>query len=166
MSNLRCSEMMRPSYSLVAKSMREALLMNTSRVQVLDLSHSPDIVCVNLMCDKLGGPCVCRLARFIEQNKWNELKELKLKGNKMETLPPSIFLQGLHRLDVSDNLLTDLPSDISKSSLITEIDVSNNRLKVLPWQELSNLNYLSSIKLRGNRNVVVDSAFPKEKVIM
>lgn len=33
---------------------------NKSRARCLDLSGSSDMVCTNLLCEKVGGPCTCR----------------------------------------------------------------------------------------------------------
>ena len=31
--------------------------------QELDLTSSQDLLCVNLLCDKVGDPCICRISR-------------------------------------------------------------------------------------------------------
>lgn len=80
-------------------------------VKILDLQESPDLLCVNLMCEKVGDPCICRLSRVLE--KLHHLEGLNLAGNKLTSLPDSIGqLEQLQYLNLSNNNLGSLPNAI------------------------------------------------------
>jgi Leucine-rich repeat (LRR) protein len=70
----------------------------------LDLSNA-NLLCVNLMCAKLGETCACRLASVLEQCASSPhcgmcLTHLSLEGNRLRALPNALFsfknLQELH----------------------------------------------------------------------
>ena len=47
----------------VFSSLHEAAL-RPGMVQRLDLVASPQLRCNNLLCDEVGGPCICRFSRW------------------------------------------------------------------------------------------------------
>ena len=62
--------------------------------------ETSDLICVNMMCEHVGAPCICKLARCL--TRCPNLKSLDLAGNKLGSLPESIAeLQALTHLDVS-----------------------------------------------------------------
>lgn len=66
---------------------------------------------MNLMCEKVGDPCICRLSVVLE--KLQHLEGLNLSGNKLISLPESVGqLQRLRYLDLSNNRLQTLPKSI------------------------------------------------------
>ena len=95
-------------------SMKSAALALTSgrSVRVLDFSESEDLKCRNLMCERIGGPCVCRLARYVEQHAESleaSLEVLDISMNGIPAFPESILkLKGLRTLNLSGNCLTEL----------------------------------------------------------
>jgi len=55
-------------------------------VAELDLSGTAqqphaDLVCVNIMCEQVGGACICRLSRVLERPSLRDLRTLRLAGN-------------------------------------------------------------------------------------
>jgi Leucine-rich repeat (LRR) protein len=82
-------------------------------VDVLDLQESADLLCVNLMCEKVGDPCICRLSRVLE--KLHQLTRLNLANNQLISLPESIGqLEQLQYLDLSNNRLQSLPDTMQQ----------------------------------------------------
>ena len=64
-------------------------------VDSLDLQRSPDLLCVNLLCEKVGDPCICRLSRVLER--LQHLQRLNLANNQLISLLLSI-LNGMERV--------------------------------------------------------------------
>ena len=103
--------------STVSKSTTAATLGQAVRdadtVNTLNLQESPDLLCVNLMCEKVGDPCICRLSRVLE--KLHHLEGLNLAGNSLISLPESVGqLEQLQYLDLSNNNLQKLPKSMQQ----------------------------------------------------
>ncbi|EEH51974.1 uncharacterized protein MICPUCDRAFT_53415 [Micromonas pusilla CCMP1545] len=64
----------------VARSLIEANRSPT--MKTLDLRGSADLLCVNMMCEKVGEACICRLSRVLEKN-GTELRSLCLADNNI-----------------------------------------------------------------------------------
>jgi hypothetical protein len=88
-----------------AYSLNQASRLGGQQVTELILHPDPegkptDLMCVNMMCEKVGQPCVCKLAKFV--SKLPKLKRLDVAGNHLKQLPDSIWdLAELEHLDVS-----------------------------------------------------------------
>ena len=78
------------------------------------LPQSEDLKCVNLFCEKVGGPCVCRLERAIcREHLAATVEEVDLSGNGLTHLPPSIAkLVQLRVLDLSRNSFALIDGDL------------------------------------------------------
>ena len=88
-------------------------IRQSDRVNKLDLRRSPDLLCVNLLCEKVGDPCICRLSRVFE--KLPNLTDLDLSDNQLVSLPDSIgTLKKLQRLNLNQNKLSSLPASIQQ----------------------------------------------------
>jgi Leucine-rich repeat (LRR) protein len=142
---------------IVATSMRQALLAPPKQVQVLDLSRSEDLICNNLMCEKLGDPCVCKLARFLEQHDWHALEELRLAGNGLSSAPPAFFRPSLRVLDLSHNRLSTIPQEIERCHNLISLILNDNALQVLPWDSLRKLKRLEFVQVTKNPALNVPS---------
>jgi len=105
-------------------------------VKFLCLRRSPDLKCANLLCTKVGEPCICRLGVVLQ--KLVSVKALSLSENDLTEIPSSLWeLHQLHFLDLSRNLLVDIPGDIGKLQNLQQLDVSGNPLqRPLPTQLL------------------------------
>lgn len=82
---------------------------------------------MNLMCEKVGDPCICRLSRVLSLTP--DLERLDLAKNGLTTLPEEVFkLRNLRNLDLSYNRLTKLPSSVLQLSHLRVLDVQGNPL--------------------------------------
>lgn len=80
------------------------------KAQALDLSRSEDLLCRNLVCERVGEPCICRLAVALERHAAT-LAWLSLAGNGLMQLPAALtLLPALRYLDLSANELSALPA--------------------------------------------------------
>ena len=78
-----------------ATSIAEALRLAPNSLKRLDLSDgSADLRCVNLLCERVGGSCVCRLSLALQrvaERQGASLAELSLASNGIEELPRGVF---------------------------------------------------------------------------
>ena len=57
---------------------------------------------------------------------------LNLSGKSLKLVNPEIFrIEGLRVLNMSDNLLTEIPNSFENMTLLTELAVANNQLSTL-----------------------------------
>ena len=146
--------------SKVHRGLRNAAL-DLENVQVLDLSGSPDLVCKNMMCEKLGEVCVCKLAMWASQSKPRllQLKRLDLSNNGLNILPDSIFdLDSLKSLNLSYNDLKELPDEICRLHQMETLDVRGNpKLETLP-PSLTDRTKLGNLRLQ---KIIIDKGMAK-----
>ena len=65
----------------VVRSLLEA--NRSPGMRALDLRASADLRCVNMMCEKVGEACVCRVSRVLEKHggeRWAALREIARAG--------------------------------------------------------------------------------------
>ena len=105
-------------------------------------------MCQNLMCAKLGGACVCRLA--VHLSRLGKLRELDVAENGLGILPEPVYeLSSLEHLDVSGNGLKDLSASVAALSSLRTLRLSDNALTTLPT-ELALLPRLAELYVGGN----------------
>ena len=101
-----CCRLMRTRVQKGPSSFTERL----GEAQALDLSRSEDLLCRNLVCERVGEPCICRLASALERHAAT-LAWLSLAGNGLTQLPAALTaLPALRYLDISSNGLLALPA--------------------------------------------------------
>jgi len=101
----------------IAKSLTDVVKLKGA-VSSLVLRASKDLVCTNLWCEKVTGPCVCRLERTLQKIDVSGLKHLDLSGNRLTELPPSVRgLTALREIDLSDNDFASVPGELAGLSL-------------------------------------------------
>ena len=128
--NIRCF-----SSDTTATSLKDAAKRPES-IETLRLENEcGDLRCTNVFCEAAGGPCICRLSRWIEQTKprLKKLRCLSLRGAKLGKLPESLFsLDCLEELDLRDNDLTELSLSISNLTRLKVLRLDGNHINDLP----------------------------------
>lgn len=143
---------------LVASSLADlARSARTGGVHEIALRASEDLVCNNLMCEQIGGACVCKLARFMDG--MARVQRMDVAANRLTVLPDSVWeRRTLAHLDASDNLLTTLPPAVAQlGGSLRVLRLARNRLSGLP-AELAQLPALAELDLRGNPLTAADGA--------
>ena len=95
----------------------------------LILRRSEDMQCRNLMCEKIGGPCLCRVALVL--SRCTRLHTLSLADNGLTALPEALFeAKGITDLDLSSNNLTELPRLAQMLPRLERLNVAGNPLVI------------------------------------
>lgn len=111
------------STRVVARSLSAAFELRATATHLL-LAGSPDLRCMNLMCQHCGGGCACRLALALER--MPALVELDVSGNSLTALPDlAASAPRLTTLRASRNLLSRLPP---LPPTLVDVDLRENRL--------------------------------------
>jgi len=93
------------------------------------LESSEDLQCRNIMCEKLGGPCLCRLALVL--SRCTRLRTLSLAKNSLSSLPDGVMQsQTLTELDISSNALTAIPDSLTALENLKELNIALNPLQL------------------------------------
>jgi len=117
-------------------------------IRNLSLKESSDLTCMNMLCEKVGDACICRLSHVLEC--LPSLEWLCLAGNRLEGLPPSLWeCKRLRHLDLSNNLLTTLPAEVGGLQELRILDISGNPLSEsgFPKQVLELLPRLEELRV-------------------
>ena len=89
--------------------------------------------------------------KLIEEAARTEQIELDLSYNVLTKLPSEITkLTNLTKLNLIGNQLTELPPEIAKLTNLTTLDLGNNQLTQLP-PEITKLTNLNTLNLSGNK---------------
>lgn len=79
-----------------------------------------------------------------------QLKYLNLSGNRISRIPAIKTLKSLLHLDLSNNLLTNLPDDVDQLASLKTLRVRRNRLGAIP-SSLGRLAQLELLDLSANK---------------
>lgn len=106
-------------------------------VEALDLAGSEELVCLNVMCAKLGEPCLCRTSVVL--GRLRNLRRLDLSCNRLTALPEA--LAGLPRLaflNVAGNPLEPFPALLREMGGLEEVVVDSALLRkyAAEWRRL------------------------------
>lgn len=136
----------------MSSAVKSLLQLSQSKlVTNIVLRASEDLKCMNLFCEKVGEPCICRLERALSKETLaHTVESMDLSHNNLTQLPPSLAnLVQLRSLDLSTNNLTTLEFSYLKPLVHLErLDLSNNPL-------LDTSATLDNIKLHLSSNVNV-----------
>ena len=94
----------------------------------LRLRASEELVCTNMMCDRVGSSCLCMLSMVLERLGGN-LRHLDLRNNDLERLPEVWRLPRLETLDVGENRLAALPDELATMPHLRELRADANPLR-------------------------------------
>jgi hypothetical protein len=100
------------------------------RLPGLRLRGSDELVCTNMMCDKVGQTCLCKLSMVLER--LHHLRHLDLRGNRLDRLPEVWRLPHLETLDVRDNPLEAVPEELSTLRSLRTLLVDERMLERTP----------------------------------
>lgn len=132
-------------------SVRSLLQLSQNKlVKRIFLSASEDLKCVNLFCEKVGGPCICRIERVLAREDLTKtVEEVDFSLNNLTQLPPSLYkLDQMKSLSLRDNNLETLaPEDFSSLTNLESIDLTNNPLKNVESLIISFNKALPGIKI-------------------
>ena len=139
-SNKKAAEKVESSENVVKKVTAVDLVSNSlaeatrhgKRCKSLNLSKSEDLVCKNIMCEKLGEACICRLARCLSFTP--NVVDIDLSNNGLTNLPDTIYtLENLEKIDLKGNSfskeeresikerLHEMKKELEKSKLVVNI---------------------------------------------
>lgn len=97
--------------------------------------------------DELARQIVLEARRAAER----EEETLDLSGLQLRSLPPALFeIDSFRKLDLANNELAEIPSQIGKLRKLEALDLSRNPLHSLPV-EMSSLTRLRSLKMWSHR---------------
>lgn len=115
----------------------------------LILTASPDLLCVNIMCQHVGSPCACRLTLALER--MEQLTTLDISNNGFGAVPPGVFaVPTLESLDVSSNNLASLPEGVGRLSRLRCLILDRNPFSApLPVPTLLALPHLRMVSVTG-----------------
>ena len=134
--------------AVIARSLAEAFSLRATATQLL-LPSSPDLACMNMMCEHVGAGCACRLSLALERMPL--LAHLDVGDNRLPQLPPALFqLPTLRLLVASSNAITALPAGVGGARALEELDLRHNQLTALPLGALEALPALRRLRLGGN----------------
>jgi hypothetical protein len=134
---------------IAARTLAEAYALRATATRLL-LRASPDVRCVNLMCEHVGGGCACRVALSV--GRMPCLTGVDLADNGLPTLPDSLWdLPHLAALAAGGNRLAAFPAaGLTRLPSLAALDVSHNAIASVPWEQLAGHPSLRLLVLSGN----------------
>ena len=112
-----------------ARSLTEVVKLK-GQVKSLILRASKDLVCSNLWCEKVTGPCICRLERTLQMIDVSGLITMDLSSNRLSELPPSVKdLVALQNIDISNNNFDTIPSVLKNLKNLETVNIDNNPVR-------------------------------------
>jgi Leucine-rich repeat (LRR) protein len=99
---------------MIARSLREIASAGRKKqlIERIVLSKSEDLVCNNMMCEKVTLPCICRLEKVLDGvDSPESVLSIDISDNALDCLPPSLAkFTRLQHLDLRGNALTNVPA--------------------------------------------------------
>jgi hypothetical protein len=144
-----------------AASLADAFRLRETATTLV-LSASPDLLCRNIMCEKVGGPCICRMA--LSLSRMTALRNLELADNNLVALPDTVWgypatpdtagapVLALKRLVLRNNRFQHLPPSAGlgrAADSLQELD--------LRWNNLASATAFESWlpRMRGLRKLLI-----------
>ena len=138
----------------VFKSTRAAM-KSPLAVRTLDLSGSQELVCKNIMCPKLEETCICRLAFFLSQNDFANLRSLVLRNNNISTFAFSI-LNGtnISHIDLRENNIKEIDKDQLKELATINRNLESALTLDLKGNPIENLSEIKEHSVKNRYTVL------------
>jgi hypothetical protein len=116
---------------MIARNLNELVRAGKGalKLQGIALRASKDLICTNLMCEKVTQPCICRLELALQSvNNPESILFIDISGNALTSLPPSLSrFTELKFLDLSENAFKIKPPLVMKlETSCTKVDMSGN----------------------------------------
>jgi len=130
------------------KNVKFSYKLKNGLITELDLAHITSTV--------KGWEIIKNLSKFID--KFQELKKISLKDDKIGTFPPNILsLSYLAHLNLSHNLLKQIPESIYRLQSLKFLDLRYNKIKLLP-DTIGKLRLLRVLDLRHNKLMILPAS--------
>ena len=107
-----------------ATTVKQALAEGSTKLR---LHASEELLCTNMMCDRVGASCLCKLSMALERLR--DLRHLDLRRNGLERLPEVWRLPHLETLDVGENRLAALPDELAAMPHLVRVRADGNPLQ-------------------------------------
>ena len=107
-----------------ATTVKQALAEGSTKLR---LRASEELQCTNMMCDRVGASCLCKLSMALERLR--DLRHLDLRHNGLERLPEVWRLPHLETLDVGENRLAALPDELAAMPHLVRVRADGNPLQ-------------------------------------
>jgi len=121
---------------MIVTTLREIIfsMQSGQRVSKIILKSSPDMLCTNLMCEKVTLPCMCKLEATLNKINLDYCTLLDLSGNNMTSLPNNISrMKNLNELHIQNNLLVSIDDTLFENMTdLKLINVTGNPLQRIP----------------------------------
>jgi Leucine-rich repeat (LRR) protein len=148
-SELNLSE---KSLSTLPKELMECQQLKTLILSKNIISEIPewfsDVFSENLVSLDLSQNCVTTLPDHIKSMK--SLIDINVSFNQFESFPTVVTEMPLKKLEISSNLLTDIPEEITEIVTLEYLDISNNLITQIP-DGLTSMKKLTTAHIQGNR---------------
>jgi Leucine-rich repeat (LRR) protein len=148
-SELNLSE---KSLSTLPKELMECKHLKTLILSKNIISEIPewfsDVFSEHLVSLDLSQNCVTSLPDHIKSMKC--LIDINVSFNQFESFPSVVTEMPLKKLEISSNLLTDIPEEITEMITLEYLDISNNLITQIP-EGLTSMKKLTTAHIQGNR---------------
>eukprot|EP01080_Neovahlkampfia_damariscottae_P007418 gene7418-11741_t len=122
--------------------------LNLSKNIITEIPEWFPQVFIELSSLDLSQNCLEDLPSYFRDLK--KLEDLNLSFNQFDFFPTVLEEVSLKKLEISSNMLREIPDGITEISTLEYLDISNNLITKIP-EELTSMKKLSTAHIQGNR---------------